>query len=224
MGDVNGEEELDYDETSLVSSTEVEKGAEKPAEGGEEDPELEDMKKRVKEMEDEAAKLRQMQSEVEKQVTGANGGNASGASSAAATAPMSAEAKEEVDSRSIFVGSVDYGATPEEVQQHFASCGTINRITIVCDSYTGKPKGFAYVEFADVEAVNNAQALNESVLRGRQLKVTPKRTNVPGLKMRGRGGFRGGRGGRGRGGFRGHPRGMFRGGRGFRGRGYHPYA
>ena len=50
---------------------------------------------------------------------------------------------EEVDSRSIYVGNVDYGATPEELQNHFQSCGTINRVTILCDKFTGHPKGFA---------------------------------------------------------------------------------
>lgn len=36
---------------------------------------------------------------------------------------------------------VDYGATPEEIQQHFQSCGNINRVTILCDKFTGHPKG-----------------------------------------------------------------------------------
>ncbi len=36
---------------------------------------------------------------------------------------------------------VDYGATPEEIQQHFSSCGSINRVTILCDKFTGHPKG-----------------------------------------------------------------------------------
>ena len=35
----------------------------------------------------------------------------------------------------------------------------------------GQPKGFAYVEFVEVEAVQNALLLNESELHGRQLKV-----------------------------------------------------
>ena len=39
---------------------------------------------------------------------------------------------------------VDYGATPEEIQQHFQACGTINRVTIICDKFTGHPKGYAY--------------------------------------------------------------------------------
>ena len=67
-------------------------------------------------------------------------------------------------------------------------------------------QGYAYIEFLEVDAVQNALLLDGSELRGRQLKVLPKRTNVPGLKVRGRGrggfygGFRGGGGWRGRGG------------------------
>lgn len=65
---------------------------------------------------------------------------------------------------------VDYGCTPEEVQQHFQSCGTVNRVTILTDKF-GQPKGYAYVEFVEMEAVQNALLLNESELHGRQLKV-----------------------------------------------------
>ena len=67
-------------------------------------------------------------------------------------------------------------------------------------------QGYAYIEFLEVDAVQNALLLDGSELRGRQLKVLPKRTNVPGLKVRGRGrggfygGFRGGGSWRGRGG------------------------
>jgi RNA recognition motif. (a.k.a. RRM, RBD, or RNP domain) len=42
----------------------------------------------------------------------------------------------------LIVVQVDYGATPEELQAHFQSCGTINRITILCDKFTGHPKGY----------------------------------------------------------------------------------
>ncbi|KAL6532966.1 Polyadenylate-binding protein 1 [Orobanche minor] len=77
---------------------------------------------------------------------------------------------------------MDYACTPEEVQQHFQSCGTVNRVTILTDKF-GQPKGFAYVEFVEAEAVQNAVLLNESELHGRQLKVSAKRTNVPGMKQ-----------------------------------------
>ncbi|KAL6906374.1 hypothetical protein ACP4OV_003975 [Aristida adscensionis] len=78
--------------------------------------------------------------------------------------------KAEVDSRSIYVGNVDYGCSPEEIQQHFQFCGTVNRVTILTDNF-GQPKGFAYVEFVEVEAVQNALLLNETELHGRPLKV-----------------------------------------------------
>ncbi|XP_066344885.1 polyadenylate-binding protein 1-like [Miscanthus floridulus] len=90
--------------------------------------------------------------------------------------------KAEVDVRSIYVGNVDYACLPEEVQQHFQFCGTINRVTVLTDSF-GQPKGFAYVEFDEVEAVQNALLLNETELHGRPLKVCPKRTNIPGMKQ-----------------------------------------
>ncbi|CAD0044077.1 unnamed protein product [Aureobasidium pullulans] len=152
------------------------------------------MKKRVQEMEAEAQKLREMQASLDQQQDGLR------------------ESKEDIDSRSVFVGNVDYGASPEEIQAHFGSCGPINRVTILLDKFTGHPKGYAYVEFQEPSLVANAIVLNESVFRGRNLK----RTNLPGL-ARGAAAAAGGRGGRGRG--RGGPMGFggppgFGGGRG----------
>merc|ERR1712008_136767 len=76
------------------------------------DPELEAIKAWVRQMEEEAAKLKQMQSEVDKQMT-------SPAGSAAGVLNMSYEEKVEVDARSVYCGNVDYGATAEELEQHF---------------------------------------------------------------------------------------------------------
>ena len=43
---------------------------------------------------------------------------------------------------SVLIFQVDYAVTPEELQNHFKDCGVINRITILCDKYTGQPKGY----------------------------------------------------------------------------------
>lgn len=64
---------------------------------------------------------------------------AAGAAGAAASASVSEAEKEEADGRSVYIGNVDYAATPEELQQHFQSCGTVNRVTILTDR-TGNPK------------------------------------------------------------------------------------
>ncbi|KAL9598554.1 MAG: hypothetical protein Q9179_003866 [Wetmoreana sp. 5 TL-2023] len=190
--------------------------------GGDDEEEISAMKRRVAEMEAEAAKLREMQSSLDQQDHDLR------------------EDREDIDARSIFVGNVDYGASPEEIQSHFQSCGSINRVTILLDKFTGHPKGYAYVEFTEPNLVAQALVLNESMFRGRNLKVVPKRTNLPGFQRGGRGGRGGPRGGRSgymrggydRGGYdRGYDRGPYppsRGG-GYRGgyrgrpRGYAPY-
>ncbi|KAK3027452.1 hypothetical protein RJ639_041058 [Escallonia herrerae] len=175
--------------------------------------ELDVMRQRLKEMEDESLALREMQAKVEKEM--------GAASQDPATVAASQANKEEVDSRSVFVGNVrslfpvhymidmvvendlmfdddrrvmlhsssfmvafflaaktetilfsqvDYSCTPEEVQQHFQSCGTVNRVTIRTNKF-GQPKGYAYVEFLEPEAVQQALLLSESELHSRQLKV-----------------------------------------------------
>lgn len=94
---------------------------------------------------------------------------------------LSLEEKVEADSRSVYVGNVDYGATAEELEHHFHACGPVNRVTILCDKYSGHPKGFAYIEFSDKNSVEAAMMLDESMFRGRQIKVMRKRTNRPGI-------------------------------------------
>jgi len=206
---------LNYDEEvpdlGEGGATEEANGGGAEANGGDEameDSELEVIKARVRAMEEEAEKLKQMQHEVDKQL--------SIPTSPSAMPNLSFEEKMEVDSKSVYIGNVDYAATAEELEQHFHGCGSINRVTILCDKFTGHPKGFAYVEFTDKDSVSTAMALDESLFRGRQIKVMPKRTNKPGVSTtnrpprgRGRGRFpRGGRGGfRGRSGFRGGYRG-----------------
>ncbi|KAI1158336.1 hypothetical protein F5B18DRAFT_91672 [Nemania serpens] len=158
-----------------------------------EQEEISAMKRRVAEMEQEAAKLREMHAALEEKNQEAS------------------DDRNDIDSRSIFVGNVDYSVSPEEIQAHFQSCGSINRVTILLDKFTGQPKGYAYVEFTEPSLVAQALVLNDSVLKGRNIKVTPKRTNIPGMSR--------GRGGRGRGGF---GRGFYGGRGGFapRGGGY----
>lgn len=138
---------------------------------------VEALLKRVQQMKEEAEALARAQEEVEEEMK------------------ASTASKEDSDRRSVFVGNVDYGTQPEELQQFFSSCGSISRVTILCDKYTSHPRGCAYVEFAEESGVENALLLNEQLFRNRPLKVVAKRTNLPGL-ARGRGRARRGRRGR----------------------------
>ncbi|KAJ9446379.1 Polyadenylate-binding protein 2 [Diplonema papillatum] len=101
--------------------------------------------------------------------------------------------------RSVYIGQVDYTATPQELHEHFQHCGGVKRVTILCDTYTGHPKGFAYMEFEDEDAVRKACELDASEFKGRQLKVVPKRLNKPGKGKTGGGGKKGGEKGGGKG-------------------------
>jgi polyadenylate-binding protein 2 len=58
------------------------------------------------------------------------------------------------------------------LEQHFHGCGSINRVTILCNKFDGHPKGFAYIEFAERDSVQTAMAMDESLFRGRQIKVS----------------------------------------------------
>lgn len=118
------------------------------------------------------------------------------------------------DERSIFVKNVDYGADEASLTEHFVICGEIVRVHIRKDHRTQQPLGQAYIEFANKESSLKAKHLNESLFRGRQLTVEPKRKNIRGM---GRGSSYRGRGG--------NPRalfaqimGIFNRGMGFRGR------
>eukprot|EP00793_Prasinoderma_coloniale_P002635 PRCOL_00002117-RA len=171
------EEEVDYEaaeeeEEPAAAADEEAAAADGAAAAADEDDDddeedLETMKARLKEMEAEAAKLQEMQNKVEQEMgtdkaAGEGEGGAAGANAAS---------REEVDARSVYVGNVDYAVTPEELQVHFQSCGTVNRVTILSDRF-GNPKGFAYVEFLEPDAVANALLLAESELHGRQLRVS----------------------------------------------------
>ncbi|KAH7821711.1 putative polyadenylate-binding protein 2 [Monocercomonoides exilis] len=124
--------------------------------------------------------------------------------------PMTTEdptsvAQQEADARSIFIGNVDYSTTEEELGQLFLPYGAIAKITILTNK-AGHPKGCAYVQYQDPESVQASMALNGHKLHNREIKILPKRTNIPGYNRQMRG-ARGGFGGMGMMGMRGRGRG-----------------
>ncbi|XP_066099964.1 embryonic polyadenylate-binding protein 2 [Saccopteryx bilineata] len=96
-----------------------------------------------------------------------------------------------LDPRSIYVGNVDYGSTAEELEAYFNLCGEVQRVTILCDKFSGLPKGYAYIEFTTDSAAQTAMELDRSIFRGRVIKVLPKRTNLPGISSTDQGGLQG---------------------------------
>ncbi|KAG1764634.1 hypothetical protein EDD22DRAFT_445076 [Suillus occidentalis] len=124
----------------------------------------------------------------------------------------------------LFVGNLSFGVNEDQLWEVFGEHGDVKSVRVPTDRESGRPKGFAYVEFSALEAAQTAHGqLQGFELDGRSLRLdySQPRDNAGGGRGGGRGGF--GDRGRGRGGFgggdRGRGRGGFGGDRGGRGRG-----
>ena len=96
-------------------------------------------------------------------------------------------------SNKLYVGNLSFGVTSEDLQDYFASAGTVDSANVVFDRETGRSRGFGFVEMADEDSANNAIAqFNGQEYDGRNLVVNEARPR----EDRGFGG--GGGGGRGR--------------------------
>jgi hypothetical protein len=95
----------------------------------------------------------------------------------------------------IYVGNLPFTATEEEVAELFAAFGAVEKVKIVTDRETGRPRGFCFVTLADTSRVKEAaDAVDGQELGGRPLRVNPAepREKKPGGFGGGGGGPRGG--------------------------------
>jgi len=76
----------------------------------------------------------------------------------------------------IYVGNLSHEVTEEELQQEFAAFGEVLSVNIITDKYTGRPRGFAFIEMARVSDGQAAiKGLNGKTLKGRMLNVNEAR-------------------------------------------------
>ncbi|EFO94504.1 hypothetical protein GCK72_008790 [Caenorhabditis remanei] len=74
--------------------------------------------------------------------------------------------------RSVFVGNISYDVTEETIRAIFAKAGHVMSIKMVHDRETGKPKGYGFIEFPDINTADTAiRVLNGYELGGRVLRV-----------------------------------------------------
>lgn len=72
----------------------------------------------------------------------------------------------------LFVGNLSYEATEAELRQHFGAIGPVSYCYLPTDRETGRPRGFAFVEFSSDEHAHEAiSRLNNQPFRGRPLAV-----------------------------------------------------
>lgn len=97
----------------------------------------------------------------------------------------------------IYVGNLSFAATEEEVRELFEAFGQVASVSLIKDKFTGRPRGFGFVEMSDDnEAQKAIQELNGKDFKGRSMTINQARPRED------RGGF-----GRGGGGFGGDRRG-----------------
>jgi RNA recognition motif-containing protein len=90
----------------------------------------------------------------------------------------------------IYVGNLSYDVTEEELRQEFQAFGQVESVDIITDKYSGRPRGFGFVEMPTVSEGQAAiTALNGKTLKDRTLNVNAAR---PRSDSRG-GGYGGGR-------------------------------
>ena len=95
----------------------------------------------------------------------------------------------------IYVGNLSYDVTDEEVRQEFAAFGEVASASVVTDRYTGRPRGFAFVEMTSRSEGEAAIAgLNGKTLRERTLVVSEARPPSEGRRSGSYGGSGGSRG------------------------------
>ena len=88
--------------------------------------------------------------------------------------------------KSIYVGNISFDITSEKLRELFAAHGEVKSVKLINDRYTGKPRGFAFVEMMTDEGANAAiHALDGQDVDGRALKVSEAKPRAP------RGGDRG---------------------------------
>jgi RNA recognition motif-containing protein len=95
--------------------------------------------------------------------------------------------------KNVYVGNMSYDTSEERLRELFAAHGEVTSVNVITDRYSGRPKGFAFVEMATDEAASAAiAALNEQEVDGRVLRVEEAKPRRP---RSDRGGY-GGSGGR----------------------------
>ncbi len=93
----------------------------------------------------------------------------------------------------LFIGNLPYAASEAELREHLSSVGEPAQIVLPLDRETGRPRGFAFVDYAQREIAEEAiRRFNQQPFKGRPLAVSearPREERPPGPRP---GGFGGG--------------------------------
>lgn len=76
----------------------------------------------------------------------------------------------------IYVGNLPYSVTGEDLRNTFSEYGEVSDAKVISDKYSGRSKGFGFVQMPDNSHAEKAiQDLNDSDMQGRKIKVNQSR-------------------------------------------------
>jgi cold-inducible RNA-binding protein len=72
----------------------------------------------------------------------------------------------------LFVGNLSYKTLENDLQDYFSQAGVVSSVNLMLDKFTGKSRGFAFVEYSTLEEANKAvEMFHNKEFQGRQLTV-----------------------------------------------------
>lgn len=84
----------------------------------------------------------------------------------------------------IYIGNLPYEVKDDELRQGFESYGQVGSVNVIKDKFSGRAKGFAFVEMDnDDEAKAAIDGLNGTIMNGREIKVNKARPKPQGKRF-----------------------------------------
>lgn len=78
--------------------------------------------------------------------------------------------------KKLYVGNLAYETTADQLREHFAQAGTVADAVVLSDKYSGRSRGFGFIEMATEEEAKKAiEMLDGKDFMGRDLKVNEAR-------------------------------------------------
>jgi RNA recognition motif-containing protein len=80
----------------------------------------------------------------------------------------------------IFVGNIAFTASEDDLRELFEQHGTVDKVHLITDRYTGRSRGFGFVEMSNADEAKAAiETLNGAALHNRPLTVNEARPREP---------------------------------------------
>lgn len=72
----------------------------------------------------------------------------------------------------LFIGGLSFSTTSDTLRGFFAQCGDVASASVITDQFSGRSRGFGFIEMSTIEEADRAvKELNGRDLDGRNLKV-----------------------------------------------------